>query len=409
MGVTATPTLFCGRGRRTEDIHGHGVLVGPRRAALWRNNRSSIWSCGPNAPHGALVLTGGYSGVNDAGASMFASQLFQTLDDGASWAPYGTPLDPAATLETVEVSASDVHRVYVSGTREDLGVLKGVLFASDDDGGTWTEHPIPLDTNEHAPFIAAVDPSNSNRVYVRMEGDGGSRLLATDDGGASFRVAYLALGALLGFALSSDGSQVFIGGIDDGLLVAPAATLAFERRSTVHVRCLATGGSTLFACSDEATGFMVGASDDEGATFTPLLHLTTVRGPLPCATDASTTACAADWPGIESQLNGGSPTASDSGASAQNTVGDGVQGSTAAPVGSGCACGSSAGHGPGWAFAVGVVGVAWLRRSGGDPPPSPPRRQRPRRHRRPGRRSRHPRVDRREARKRPTASPSLMA
>jgi hypothetical protein len=48
------------------------------------------------------------------------------------------------------------------------------------------------------------------------------------------------------------------------------------------VQCLAFQGSRLLACSDEVSGFVVGASTDDGASFTPLLRLSCVRGPLAC-------------------------------------------------------------------------------------------------------------------------------
>jgi uncharacterized protein (TIGR03382 family) len=94
------------------------------------------------------------------------------------------------------------------------------------------------------------------------------------------------------------------------LLAANASDLAFTQKSTLAIQCLATSGNTLYACSSEpsahaVTGkpFVLGATIDEGTTWTPLLALAGVRGPLQCPPQSiATTTCVPKWPTIAETL-----------------------------------------------------------------------------------------------------------
>jgi hypothetical protein len=305
-------------------------------------------------PHAAVVLTTVLAGQTDAGAPLYTTQLYATSDDGASWSALGAPLDPTVIPETVEVAPSDANRIYVSSIR---GVGTGTsaqLFVSADGAATWTEHAIPFDpAQERSPYIGAVDPNDPAVVYVRTKGDTKDRLQVTKDEGSTFTTVYQG-GSLLGFALSPDGSKVYLGGPTDGLLLAPASTLAFTQVSPAHVQCLTATGASLYICSDEGTGYVAGRSDDDGATVTPLLHLGTIRGPLACAPGTSAAPCAGDpWDAAVQQL-GGSATAGscggvlptfDSGASAGGGSGAG---------------GSSGGCGVVDGASTSAWGLAWL-------------------------------------------------
>jgi hypothetical protein len=208
-------------------------------------------------------------------------------------------------VTTIDVAASDPHRLYVAGFRQAAptgGPNTASLFVSLDDGAHWTERALPPLVNEVAAYIAAVDPSSADRVYLRTAGPtkppSQSRLLVTADAGLTIGIP-LAFqspnGQMLGFALSPDGSKVYAGSPQDGLYVGERADLdassPFQKTSSIHVQCLATRGSELWACSDEASGFIAGVSSDDGATFTPKLHLTGIEAPIACAPDATAAGC----------------------------------------------------------------------------------------------------------------------
>ncbi len=305
----------------------------------------------PDTPTVALLLTNKFSGSNDAGA-LFASEVFASSDDGKSWNTLGPPLDPTVLLQTLEVSATDPRRIYASGARGSGVTAKGTLLVSTTGGASWIEREIPLDTTtETAPFICAVDPFNPDRLYVRTKGTAGSRLLVTDDAGKTFREVLKTTSDMLGFALSPDGQKAYAG-TKDGLWIAKVATLSFSQNSHIAVQCLKTSGTKLYACSNELSGFALGVSEDDGATFAPLVHLYGIRGPLACSAESSQAQCVPDWPALEESL-GAPPDAGQAGGDAPPSGGGG------------CRCDTShgsLGHALGMATAALLVGLFFWRR-----------------------------------------------
>ncbi len=231
----------------------------------------------------------------------YRSRFFRTLDNGATWAPYGNAIDPSVLLLTLDLAPSDARRLYASGIRTGT-TRSAVLFESTDEGVTWIEHAVPFDArSEQGLYIAAVDPLTPELVYLRTSAASSSRLLVTRDGGLSFEEQF-AGGPLLGFALSADGSSIYLGGLDDGLWAGTRGQANFEQRSTLPIQCLASSGDTLYACSNDLGGFALGASHDGGFNFEPMLRLSEVRGPLACPAGSSASACGALWPALSERL-----------------------------------------------------------------------------------------------------------
>lgn len=244
----------------------------------------------PSTPETVVAFASSYDGQDDAGLIYFKSTLFETKDQGNTFAPLGPSFDRTLLGETVDVTASDPDRIYVSAVRNPGTSATGALLTSRDHGKTWEENPITLINGERAAFIAAVDPTNADRVYVRTSNssDMPSRLLLTDDAGKTFKTVFNALGPLTGFALAKDGAKVWVGGMRDGLQVASTTDFAFTQKSKVEVSCLALAADGLWTCSNEKSGFVVGLSKDEGATFETKLHFCDIRGPLACAPGTTT-------------------------------------------------------------------------------------------------------------------------
>jgi hypothetical protein len=288
------------------------------------------------------AVTGRYAGKGDAG-SLFKSELYVAAaagaDGGKAWALRAS-LDPTLLLESVEVAPSDPQRVYVTAIRDDSrsgGAHGGVLLVSEDDGRHWLERPVALEPQERAPFIAAVDPGKPDRVYLRTSGPERNRLLVTDDAGKTVRTLFTG-GALLGFALSEAGDKVYLGGMTDGLLVASVPEYRFEKRWAMPAQCLTVVGRTLWACSAPQSGFELGTSEDDGASFTPRLTLAGMRGPLSCAGPTSMSKCPLEWDKLQADFGvvkapaGASSAAAGSTASATSRCGCDVPGR---PVGAG--------------------------------------------------------------------------
>jgi MYXO-CTERM domain-containing protein len=276
------------------------------------------------------------------------------------------------------------------------------------------EHPIPqflgdVSGGENSITTGAVDPTDADRVYLRSSGalDGGeSRLYVTTDGGATFRVAKdfqvegagLALaGELAGFALSPDGSKIFVGTRESGLWSAARSDMAFSQvNANVAVLCLATRqtakGPELWACGNEYKGppgnpgnFIVGRSIDDGVTFEAKLPtLTTLGGiaqcaapsggSMACGATANTPSCGCDdyqsfcsnTEAINACLGCGM-----SGADAGATDASGPQGDGGADAGvkvrasgSSCSCDASGeGDARGAAVALALTAIALARRT----------------------------------------------
>ncbi len=251
------------------------------------------------APRSGVAAISGYAGASDeAGAALFLSQIWATNDNGASWTAPGPPLDPTLLVDTLDVAESDPKRLYASATRGSGTDLRGYLLVSEDAGKTWIERTIPLDPDDRGPYIAAVDPKNADRLYVRtaVAPDKGARLLVTSDAGKTWEQKLKGTGPLTGFALSEGGERIWVGGTRDGLHTASTADMVFTKKSQIQVQCLGVQGKSLWACSSEASGFVLGVSKDDGATFESRLHLAEIRGPLTCDPTTSTgKLCTAAW------------------------------------------------------------------------------------------------------------------
>jgi hypothetical protein len=250
-------------------------------------------------------------GMTDAGNPVTNSQVYETTDNGMTWAPIGVPIDPTVLVYTIDVVKGDANRLYVSGTRGYGSLRTASLFVSTDKGVHWTEQVFPSadwdPSTEDSIYIAAIDPSNSDRVYMRSSGiltGGRSRLTVVNSASTTpmFTTAQIfeveagmqgeVTGELLGFALSPDGQKVYIGTKEDGLWIASASDLKFTKKSSKIIQCLATRGNELWAGSAAVSGFVAGVSTDDGATFTAMLPLIgDLSGPIACAPNAMGAAC----------------------------------------------------------------------------------------------------------------------
>ena len=337
-------------------------------------------------PSSAVSLTS--TGMNDSsgeGSLSFHVQVVETQDDGATWAYIGQPLDKHVLAETIDPAPSRPQRLYVSGAEVTVSgsttLRKGALLASDDRGQTWTRHDVDL-AGDKSVFIAAVDPVDPDKVYLRTTSADGAkdRLLLTTDGGLTTHEIGSVTGSMLGFALSPDGSRIAIGGPSAGVLVADTSSFAFSQASTIETACLAWSPSGLHACGNPfKDGFSLGRSPDEGKTWQPILaSFASLTGPMTGCSTSPTPAetCAAEWNILKASLHIGEAGGSDaggqggtsagsSGASLQGGTG-GVAGTDSPPAGGdddGCSSAGTASHGAGGlAGLLGLMGLVAGRR-----------------------------------------------
>ncbi len=266
-------------------------------------------------PHDAknvFVFASSYDRQDDAGQILFSSKIWETKDEGQTFTQVGPPIDPTLIGYTIDLTKTDANRLYATAVRDPATAPKGVLLVSTDLGKTWKEEAVPLLENERQLYIAAVDPNDAERVYLRTSAgvDKPTRLIlreAMDGGQPTQRTVYTATAALLGFALTPDGSKVYVGGPKDGIKVASTQDFVFQKKSDIEVQCLALSDQGLWACSTERVGFIAGLSTDEGATFEPRVRFCDIGGPLTSCGPGTPTndRCAPNWPAQKALLGCG--------------------------------------------------------------------------------------------------------
>jgi MYXO-CTERM domain-containing protein len=343
-------------------------------------------------PHSALALASSYSGVTDAGGSAYLTQVFATHDDGATWPQQGVALEPDVAVETIDIAQSDPNTIYVGGARTVPGAdgsfnRVGIVLGSTNGGASYTTTEIPLLLPiefESSAFVSAVDPNDPQRVYVRVSlstdstaSSNVSRLLVSDDGAATFRTVYQSQGALPGFALSSDGTKVFLGDSVAGVLLAPTppvdsgAPYSFTKRSPTLVECLTWSGGNLYACAPQSKNPYLeelAVSKDDGMTFSPVFPFGCVSGAVACDSDSGTLAstCGLEFPSVQALIG---PCPDDGGSSADGGAPDAspsdqdAGAETSRPRASSCGCeaGEAAGE-VGGLSAMGLIFAMVLRR-----------------------------------------------
>lgn len=278
----------------------------------------------PSDADGAVAISG-------AGTD---AQLWRSADSGKTFAAVGAPISDFIPA-TVDVAATDPAVIYASG----LSGTTGAFLRSSDGGQSFTRLELPSTMSARRPFIAAVDPRSADTVYVRFDVQGSSPLAVTHDGGKSFVTPLTTTVSLSGFALSPDGRTVVASNAYDGTFRASADTLEFEKVACGGPTCLSFNEAGLFGCGDQSVdGFIVGRSDDLGATFQRLIDLTCVRGPAACDGGTSVgSLCPAAWPDVENQLGATacSPPEVQPSSGCLDTAGAGAPGTTGGAADSG--------------------------------------------------------------------------
>ncbi|WP_437979176.1 hypothetical protein WMF11_25015 [Sorangium sp. So ce295] len=272
------------------------------------------------------------------GSGQFLTQLWESSDNGGTWAQAGVDLPQEFLALTVDVAPSEPSRVVVSGRFGAPG-YPGALLRTLDRGQTWERFDIPGSDDKHLPYLSAIDPSDADVLYVRLDGEPTDSLLVSKDGGATFMPVFDGQGSLSGFALSPDGATVLVGGEQDGVWRGPTSTLTFEKVSSLGVRCMTWVDAGVFACADEfADGFTVGVSQDEGSSFAPMMHLSSLCGPLECGPETSVgSLCPPLWGATKLTIG-----AEDCGASSASGATSGPGPSPGGVDDGGCACRSKA-------------------------------------------------------------------
>src|SRR4051812_39315354 len=205
-----------------------------------------------------------------------------------------------AFLTGVESAQSNPSRVYAAELQYDPAG-HAYLLRSDDGGGHWQRFDLQGVAGEDGVRIAAVDPADPDRVFLREASPSGlDALLITGDGGATVRKAKALSFPMTAFLLHANGDLLIATNTGEAWISRDRGA-TFERRRWPHVRGLAERGGALFAATSQLQdGFALARSDDGGSTWLPLMDLHHLCGVRSCGTLAST--CADPWATLSSAL-----------------------------------------------------------------------------------------------------------
>ncbi len=236
------------------------------------------------------VSTGSYIiASHDGGKTFDAPHLYDTPD----------------LLTGIEIARSKAGVVYATSVPSNSGGTAKFLASTNSGAvGTWTatELRIPPGTQ---PRILAVDPLDEKKVYLRLLMGLSDAMAVTLDGGQTFKTVLNINGQFSSFLRAGDGA-IYAGTMDSKLYVRPGSATdptAFTSHDAPHLRCLGQRPGTIriYACADMTLdGFSLGSSDDNGATFQPVMSFTQLLGPLTCP--PVQTNCQAHWERIQGVL-----------------------------------------------------------------------------------------------------------
>lgn len=271
------------------------VLLPPASGALVSRDRGCTWSpavaplldrravdltVDPSEPARVLVIASAVDSIDARGVVAYANALLETRDNAQTWSEL-SQLPASFFAETVEIATSDPNRIYVGGTSSADPTL-GIVQRSEDGGRTWRESGVQLPPGSGSMFISAVDPRDPDRLWVRLPARGDrfgilpvSLIVSSDKGESWATLTATEHQAMLGFALSPDGTRLAYGGPGDGLYVgASDGSQGFSKVSDLRVRCLRWYRDGLYACGTESVDplqpgdpFSAGISSDEGKSF----------------------------------------------------------------------------------------------------------------------------------------------
>src|SRR5262249_47688205 len=151
------------------------------------------------------------------------------------------------------------------------------------------------------PYLAAVDPSDANTLYLRLRGQGDA-LAISRDGGATLDPLFPLAGRMSALLRRANGT-LLVGSSDKQSWRSVDGGHSFAAwLEAPRVRALAERGQVLYVAADDLKDkFAVARSADEGAHWEPLLRFRDIRGPLACGN--LPTVCAGPWAALMALFN----------------------------------------------------------------------------------------------------------
>jgi len=277
------------------------------------SDRGCVWRLGAGPFEGGLVLDY-FADPSDpahvlavaeppALSGLMPAQLFESRDGGLD---YGTILHPgvaAGGISGVEIARSDPRAIYVAlfETSAADALTHPRLARTADAGVSWETVDLEPMLGTSRVTIAAVDPNDARRLYLRVAGTGADgrsvdSIAVSADGGETFtRPVNLSGGKLMTFIARANGTVLvtgLLGATVVGYRSLDAGATFASWQPGLHPRGFGERGATLFVATDGAAdGFALASSEDDGDTFTPRMRLADIEAIRSCTQQACLDDC----------------------------------------------------------------------------------------------------------------------
>jgi len=222
--------------------------------------------------------------------------VFESMDGGATFPTSLFEAEVGFDISGLELPAADPSILYLTWASSKSGELRSGIIRLRDRGTTIDRYDHFTTLQGNPLGIATVDRKDARKIFLRAFGTEHDRLAISEDGGATVRVALEVSRSLVGFVQREDGVLFAAARDVDGgtLFVSRDEGKTFTAQTGVQPRFRALGGrgSRLYAAGDDAAdGFALGASDDDGRTWQPLLHFKDVERVKSCPGTGLPQAC----------------------------------------------------------------------------------------------------------------------
>lgn len=297
-------------GRLSDRIRtdGRGRIFAPASTGLYLSTDTCGWHRATGAVDGSTVWDVAVDATGGATAQVWAlasdPRTVLSSTDGGEGFVVNKVFGADLRFYRLVIAPSDAAVMYVVGY---AAKIPYVAARSDNRGATWT---VDDTTSAFPPEVRTVEflgvhPEQPQTVFVRVENaDTGDQIWKSTNAGRSWRKVLTldTAEAQWGFAFGASGQTVFAAGRpilerqgtptghlysshDGGETWDPPVA---SGQQGPRYRCLDFRDGRLLACGgDQLAGdaFLLGASDDEGKTWTPVIRLADVRGPKACVAD----------------------------------------------------------------------------------------------------------------------------
>jgi MYXO-CTERM domain-containing protein len=249
----------------------------------------------PTNANRVLAITGV---TVDGGPSII--KVVESTDGGATFGTLRYTADPGDSITGLEIARSAPSTIYL--TVKTAGpAFSPVLVQSTNGGMSWTRHDLSamLAPGTKTIRLVAVDPTNPQKVFLRVGAGQDEGLAVTTDGGATVTTPLTFPGGIVTAYTRMASGTIIVGGaigLDNVAFRSTDGGASFQQLPTPPQQLLALSsrGTTLYAvANNEVDMFAIGVSADEGMTWRQFLTYDQITAIAGCLHDQCQTDCLA--------------------------------------------------------------------------------------------------------------------